>query len=49
MTRTQRTVHARVFAVLTPLLAILIALAVLRSQRTSERLHASSVGQGVVP
>jgi hypothetical protein len=49
MTRTQRSAHARVFALLTPLLAILIALALLRSHRTSERLHAPPPSQGVVP
>jgi hypothetical protein len=38
VTRTQRTVHARTFAVLTPLFVVLIALALLRSQRTCELL-----------
>ena len=39
MTRTQRTLHARTFAVLTPLFVLLIALALLRAQRTVERLN----------
>jgi hypothetical protein len=39
VTRTQRLVHARTFAALTALFIVLVALALLRSQRTSERLN----------
>lgn len=52
MTRAQRTVHARTFAVLTPLFVVLIAFALLRAQRTSERLSTppqASLVEGVVP
>lgn len=52
MTRTQRSVHARTFAVLTPLFAVLIVLALVRSHRTAQRLNTpphETHAQGVVP
>lgn len=39
MTRSQRTVHARTFAVLTPLLLLLVASALVRALRTESQLH----------